>query len=175
MVIGAVTAECAESHPLIEFHSRRVLFIDIDILYIQLRKRFLNQCPPYAFAEMVRMEKQHFYLAGLDTHEADDCIVIVNHPQCLNLPDGIFCLRTEVLYIVFSQKMVAGADGCFPYPEQSGYEFRGPDVFYNGYGPEAEAIGGGIHLVFVFIRGCKVRHSVEESDIAGGVGSDWKK
>ena len=35
LIIGAVPAECAESHPFVEFRSRWVLLIDIDILHIQ--------------------------------------------------------------------------------------------------------------------------------------------
>ena len=31
----------------------------------------MDQHSPYAFAKIVRMEKQHLYLAGLDAHESD--------------------------------------------------------------------------------------------------------
>ena len=35
LVIGAVPAECAESHPPVESNGRGVLLIDIDILHVQ--------------------------------------------------------------------------------------------------------------------------------------------
>ena len=35
LIIGAVPAECAESHPPVESNGRGVLLIDIDILHIQ--------------------------------------------------------------------------------------------------------------------------------------------
>lgn len=80
LVVGAVAAECTEAHPFVEFHGRGVLFVDVDILYAQFGERFSDQCAAYAFAEIVRTEEQHFYLAGPDAHESDAGVTVTCHP-----------------------------------------------------------------------------------------------
>ena len=80
LVIDAVTAECAEAHPLVEFHGGWVLLVDIDILHILLIERLLNQHSPYALPEIVRMEEQHLYLAFLHAHKTDGAPGILHPP-----------------------------------------------------------------------------------------------
>ena len=80
LVVGAVAAERAEAGPFVEFHGRGVLFVDIYILHVQFGKCLLNQHFSYAFPEMVRMEEQHFYLAGLYPGESYADTIAVNHP-----------------------------------------------------------------------------------------------
>ena len=84
LVIDAVTTECAESHPFVEFHSGWVLLVDIDILHILLIERLLNQHSPYALPEIVRMEKQHLYLAFLHAHKTDGASGIL-HPHKVSI------------------------------------------------------------------------------------------
>ena len=80
LVVGAVAAECEEASPFVESYGRGVLFVDIYVLHVQFGKRLLNQHFSYAFPEMVRMEEQHFYLAGLYPGESYADTIAVNHP-----------------------------------------------------------------------------------------------
>lgn len=107
-------ADDLESIALVEIHSKRILFVDINMRRLQVVDSMAKQHPAQALADVIRMKKKHLDVLASNTEKTDDASVLLHTFQVDGREILVENKWLEVRDVFFGDERVRGPNGCLP-------------------------------------------------------------